>query len=62
VWIALGACSESVLEEKTVQFRQRRHRNPWRAKIHGCTGRSVQHPRCDDNDNAWLYLDVNDFA
>jgi hypothetical protein len=57
--IARGACSETVLKEKTAQFNQRAHRNPWCAKIHGCAGGSVQHPSGDDNDDAWFYLNVN---
>jgi hypothetical protein len=60
--IALGACSETMLKEKTVQIDQRAQSDPRRAKMHTRAGCGVQHPGRKNDDDAWFYLDVNDLA
>ena len=62
VRIALGASSETTLDQQLVQVSECRHRHTRWAKLHPDTSNGVEHPRRHDRDHARRHLDVHEVA
>jgi hypothetical protein len=60
--IALGASSETALDQQMMQLDQRRYRHTRRAERHSSAHGRIQHPCRHDDDHAGRHLDVNDLA
>ncbi|WP_068685356.1 hypothetical protein [Variovorax sp. WDL1] len=65
MWLLAGggvdtaASSKSALTQQQVQLAQGLQRSSWWPQFHRGAGRRVEHPRCDNNDDAGRGLDVN---
>jgi hypothetical protein len=57
--VSTAASSKSTLTQQQVQFAQRLQRRSWWTQFHRGAGRRVEHPRCDNDDDARRGLDVN---
>ena len=57
VW---GASPISALAEESMQFDERVHRYPAQADLHARARDRIEHPRCDNRDDAGLRFDMHE--
>jgi len=55
--VIAGACSETLRNEKLVEFGEGGQRGPRRTEIHSGAGRRIEHPDGNLDDYAWLQLE-----
>ena len=55
--VIAGACSETLRNEKLVEFGEGGQRGPRRTEFHSGAGRRIEHPDGNLDDYAWLQLE-----
>jgi hypothetical protein len=60
--IGQGASPETKCSEHMMQVGQRGDRHPRLAHLHGRASGNVEHPRRDDCNDPWRYLNMDDLA
>jgi hypothetical protein len=58
--VVRGASPISSLAEESMQFDERVHRHPAGADLHACARDRIEHPRCDNRDDAGLRFDLHE--